>query len=279
MDEVRKLFAIRRRTARIRIHDDVARGRVQLVVSTERRPVSGERAAVNLENQRVLSRAVEARWRHDPRVDRALVELRRDRQRLHCAHGLVCERDRIQARERLDAALTHNSQVGRRLRCAARECNRAIARHRELTARVWPIQVVAGQPVGEYFTLAAERDARQLRRAVVGVTDDEAAAISRPRGTVDRAIEVVGQGTCLARSKIHHIQPDVLVAEIAIIETDVSELRAVGRNLGRAIGTRPFRHLLDRGVAQRHLVDLSVERLAAPVVVAITRHVDGLPVP
>src|SRR5688572_2473634 len=91
LDQVRELFAVRRRAARIRVEHDVAGARVELHVGRERRAVRGVRPAVDLEDQRILLAAVEIGRRDEPRADRAAVEARGHGERLHGAERLAAE--------------------------------------------------------------------------------------------------------------------------------------------------------------------------------------------
>ena len=182
--------AVGGRAARIGVQHDVARRRVQLHVGGEHRPVGGERAAVDLEDQRVLLRWIEirrqrratrrsARWSNDE-----VTASGRTSARVLSANSpaLSCVSRRVLPR-RVDR------DVRRALRRAAREGDRAVVRHRELATRVGTVEAAAAQALGHRREAAVEVDPRDFRHRPVVVAHVEAAAVRRPVRLVDRAVE------------------------------------------------------------------------------------------
>ena len=74
LDDVAEVLAVGRAAARVHVRDDVAASRLREELVRERVAVGGMRAAVNLENQRVLLRRIESGRRDVPAVHRLAVE-------------------------------------------------------------------------------------------------------------------------------------------------------------------------------------------------------------
>ena len=70
----------------------------------------------------------------------------------------------------------------------------------------------------------------------------------------------------VAAVAVHHVEFRVLIAHEPVVEAEIRDRPAIGRYGGRAIGADPRRQRPDGAAIQCHLVDLGVDRLAAPVV-------------
>ena len=75
------------------------------------------------------------------------------------------------------------------IRRATGECEDPVGGNSELSTRIRAIQLCSCQTVRQLLNMAVEREAGDARDGLVGVLDEQAAAIGGPFRVINRAIE------------------------------------------------------------------------------------------
>ena len=272
LDQVGELAAVARAAARIGIDHDIAGRRIKLDLRGEGRSVGGERATVDLEQQRVLLRRVEVRRAHDPGLDVATVGRGLDRKFLHLAEGQVIEQVGVEVGQHAGPtrAFDHG-QVGQALRRAARVGGAARGR-REAGRSVGPADLGTAKVVGDRFDLAAAgRNPAEPGAPMIVVLQPEA-TVAVPGDRLDAEVDAVGQRARVARIRVADIDATRLVGMALVVEAEPGQLLAVGGKGRLAVGTLALGQAGHRAVADRHAIQLAVERLVFPVVIEVGRY-------
>ena len=229
VDEVAELAAVTRRAARVHVQHDVAGGRVQLHLGREPVTVVGEGSAVDLENQRVLARGIEARRLGDPGLDPPSVVGGLGPDLLDLCQPLVREEVVVECGETprgLEAGAAHG-HIRRVIRPGEREGEAAVRCDRERASRVRPTEGEAAQVRRQRSDAPIQRHERELRVPFVVVLEEQARAVRTPRRVLDVPVQAGRHAADVPAVAVHHVQLGDLIALVPVIEAHVRDHRSV----------------------------------------------------
>ena len=269
VEEVAELLAVAGAAARVGVEDDIPGGRHQLHLRREAVAVVGDRAAVDLEDQRIPPAGIEVRRLDDPALDRPAVERGIPPDFLDFAEHFAGQQVVV---ERSDAAQFASRPSDRHfaggIRSGPVEREGTVLRHRERTAAVRPA-VLCAEVRRERLHPAVQRGETDLGVAFVVVLEVEDAAVSRPHRVRHAAVEVGGEHAPLAAVEPHHFQPGDLVGAHPVFEGNERDPFPVGRYRRAPIRAVAVGDLPDLAAPDRRRVDLRVAEVALPVRAAV----------
>jgi len=153
-------------------------------------------------------------------------------------------------------AITRGDVTGH-IRARVGDSERPVGSDRERTART--VSARAGAHVARELAEAAlEVDEIEAGVAVFRGQEVEAAAIVCPARTLHVAIERAGQQTGICAVAVHHVQLADLVTLVLIIEADVGDVLAVGRNRRLIVRAFAIRQRFGRAVGHGEFINLGV---------------------
>src|SRR5262249_61459971 len=109
--------------------------------------------------------------------------------------------------------------------------------------------------------IALQRSEANAARAAVFVEEVNAAAVLEPGRGVNVSIELLGELPDATAVSIHDVEEIGLVALLLVVEANVGDVLAVGRDRRLRVGSRPLGQRLDLPVGKRQLVNLAIDRL------------------
>src|SRR5262245_48505930 len=113
---------------------------------------------------------------------------------------------------------------------AQRERDRSIVGHGERAARVGPPEVEAANVRRDARDIALQRSEANAARAAVFVEEVNAAAVLEPGRGVNVSIELLGELPDATAVSIHDVEEIGLVALLLVVEANVGDVLAVGRD-------------------------------------------------
>ena len=224
--------------------------RPELFFKIEAIAVIGKRAAMNLEDQWILFRSVEIRRLDDPALNFAMIfggfvpDLFDVTERSSRKKALVYLGQDLRPRGLLDA----NGDFPRQIR--SRMCQGKSASFRDGkrgntagSARRRP------DVTGQHPYMPLEIDEIKARVAMDGGGEINAVAVRRPPRRLNVVIDRAGKKLAVAAVPIHDVKLAELITLVAVIEADIGDLFAVGRNFRVAIGAFTRGQWPDRAVS------------------------------
>src|SRR5215472_3735523 len=113
--------------------------------------------------------------------------------------------------------------------------------------------------LGNILYLAIERIEGQFGVAFVVVHEVDTAAIRGPLRLLHVAIELWSRYLRMAAIPIHQIKMRRLMSLVAVVESNVSDRLAIGRNGWRTVWALARGQRLDRSIGKRELVHLAIQ--------------------
>src|SRR3989304_759575 len=221
MDEVPELIAVAGASAGVGIEHDVIPGRHELLFDIESVSVVGEGSAVNLENQRVLSRGVEIRGLQEPALYFPAVLRRVVPDLLDIAELLSREQILVHRGQDLDFGVSHRAHrdVARHMGTAVGGRESSVFRDRDRPAASVGAEARPEVP-RELLDWAVEGHEVETGVPLVVRGEVDPAPVGGPAYVADVAIEAVGQGPRAASIASHHVEPRTLISLVAVVETE-----------------------------------------------------------
>ena len=266
VDLVPEVLAIAGAPARVRVEDDVARRGEQLDFRAEAVPVVGERAAVDLEQERILAARVEVRRLHDPALDVEPVMRGLVPDLLRLPDRLLREEILVQVREALPvAAPVRDREVRGVVRRPVGEGETVVPGGGEGAASIGTTDRQALNAGDDIRHGPVEVDVGESRVPLGVVLEEQPPSVARPVQVPDRAVEVVGDEARAGPVPAHHVQLRYLVPQESVIVARVGDHATVGRHRRTRVGPAPVGQLPHRAVRHGELEDLGVPHVL-PVV-------------
>ena len=208
----------------------------------------------------------------DPGRDRHPVG-RSDRQFARFAEHFRAELGIVERSQLTRAAARRHSDIGRAHAARGGEGDRAPLAHRPLPAGIWQRVIGAADARRARRHVAVQRDARDAVLGIVFVAREQPGF--GPFDPVYPPVERCGELARTAAVGVHHVEIGLVERVADIVEAEIGDPAAVGRDLRRKVGAGAVGQRGDRAGREIERVDFRAERFELPVLAAVGAEQQG----